>query len=128
MNKILFSVLLFISFNSYSQKSLNTRVIVTLPDTTGLYEKVRLALVKSDFIVKEDGNRDTLTTYPFNKSTTYVFAYAAIKGNVITFWGFFADTHGNLMGATVLPSKKEYKKIFYFNGDKYWKKHVSITK
>jgi hypothetical protein len=29
-----------------------------------MYEKVKIGLVKNDFIVKDDGNKDTLRTYP----------------------------------------------------------------
>ncbi len=128
MKKALFFILFLQTANAFAQKSDDTRIFVTLTDTTGIYEKIRLAFVKADFMVKDDRNKDTLTTYPLNiKSTTYVLAYAAIKGNVIEFWGYMGDSHGNLLGATVAPSKNNYKEIFYFKHDKYWNKLLSVA-
>ena len=112
----------------FAQKSLDTRIIVTVVDTVGLYEKARLAFVNDDFIIKDDRKIDTLSTYPLNiKSTTFVTAFAAIKGNQVTLWGYLADSQVNTLGYTINPSKKDYEKIFYYKTDKYWKKLISVA-
>lgn len=129
MNKVFFCFLLLITFNSsHAQKSLDTRVIVTVSDTAGLYEKVRMAFVDEGIIVVDNRRTDTISTQPFNiKSTTYIMTYASIINNTVTLWGYFADANKNLLGITVNPNIKEYQKIFYYPGDKYWKKLNKIA-
>lgn len=128
MNRVFFCILLLITSNTYAQKSLDTRVIVTVSDTVGLYEKVRMAFVDESIIVIENRRTDTISTQPFNiKSTTYIMTYACIKNNTVSLWGYFADANTNLLGITVNPNKKEYQKIFYYPGDKYWKKLNKIA-
>ncbi|MDB5203278.1 MAG: hypothetical protein JWQ27_2687 [Ferruginibacter sp.] len=129
MKTLLTAAVIFASLSCSAQKDLDTKIIVTMSDTAGLYEKIRMAFVKSDFIVKDDRNPDTLTTYPAHiKSTTYIKAFAALKNNTVTLWGYLGDSHGNLMGATVNPSAKDYKKIYYYKRDKYWNKLLSVAK
>src|SRR5579871_6859237 len=74
-----------------SQNVGDTKIIVSVDDTTGLYEKIKIALVKNDFIVKEDGNKDTLQTYSreFTSLQGFLKATAEIKGNTITIYGFY---------------------------------------
>ena len=113
---------------SYSQKSLDTRVVVTVSDTTNLYEKTRLAFVNSGFMVVDNRRQDTLTMYPYNiKSTGYITAFASINNNQVVIWGFLGNANNNLLGITVAPTKNQYQKIYYYKGDKYWKKLVSVA-
>lgn len=112
----------------YSQRSLDTRIIVTVTDTNNLYEKVRLAFVHEDFIVKDDRRYDTLTTYPMNiGGTSFIRSFAAISNNQVTFWGYVGDSDVNILGYTVNPSKGDFKKIFYYKTDKYWRKLQAIA-
>jgi len=128
--KIFLSAFFILQFLvSYSQKNLDTRITVTVEDTIDLLSAVKLAFVNSDFVVKDNHRVDTISTYPLNiKSTTYMSVLAFINGNTVEFWGYIADTHSNLLGATILPPSKEYTKIFYFKNDRYWKKLLSIAK
>ena len=128
MKRIFCCALLLISLNTHAQKSFDTRIIITVSDTTGLYEKVRMAIVEEELIVVDNRKIDTISTYPLNlKSTTYITAYASIKGNIVTIWGYLADANTNLIGITVNPNKKDYEKIFYYPSDKYWKKLKKIA-
>ena len=121
-------ILCVISTISFAQSSLDTRIIVTVSDSLNLYEKVRLAFVNEDFIVKDDRKLDSLTTYPMNiSSTTFIRAYAAISSRQVIFWGYLGDSEVNFLGYTVNPSKEDYKKIFYYKSDKYWKKLRAIA-
>jgi 16S rRNA C1402 (ribose-2'-O) methylase RsmI len=112
----------------YGQKSLDTRIIVTVSDTTGLYEKVRMAFVDEGIMIVDNRRTDSISTHPYNlQSTTYLLTYAAIKDNTVVFWGYLADANTNLLGITVNPSKNQYQKIFYYPRDKYWKKLKKIA-
>lgn len=55
--------ILLISTHSFGQKEGNSKIIIKLKDSVGIYNKVKYALVNSEFIVKDNGNEDTLTTY-----------------------------------------------------------------
>lgn len=46
---------LICAFNANAQTYLDQKIIVTVNDTTGIYQKVRIAFGKNDFQVKEDG-------------------------------------------------------------------------
>lgn len=129
MKYILFIILFIVPISIQAQKSLDTRIYITITDTTNWYEKVRVAFVDEDFIVKDNSRKDTLYTYPNNTvSTSYIYAFATIKGNIIELWGFLGDSHLNVLGYTVNPGKNDYKKIFYYKRDKYWNKLMAIAK
>lgn len=112
---------------SLAQKSLDTKIIVTVSDTAGLYEKVRLNFVNAEFIVKDTRNPDTLVTYPRDtKPIGYVTAIAAIKGNTVTFWGFVGQRNMNILGYTTAP--KDFEKIYYYKSGKGWKALSNVAK
>ncbi|RYZ79061.1 MAG: hypothetical protein EOP06_27890 [Proteobacteria bacterium] len=97
MKTIILYTLLSISLNAFGQKSLDTRIIVTVEDSIGIYEKVRMALVEEGFIIVDNRRTDSISTQPFNlKSTTYLLTYAAIKDNTVTIWGYLADANTNM--------------------------------
>jgi len=127
MKKIVFAFLLILSANSYAQKSLDTKIAVTVTDTVGLYEKVRMGFVNTDFIVKDTRRIDTLVTYPRDsKPLGYVTAFAAINGNTVTFWGFSANRKMNLLGYTVSPT--EYDKVYYYKRGTGWNLLLNVAK
>lgn len=127
MKLIIGSILILISLPAASQKSLDTRIIVTVSDTAGLYEKVRMAFVNSDFIVKDTRRIDTLATYPRDsKPLGYVTALAAINGNTVTIWGFSANRQMNMLGYTVAPD--EFTKVYYYKTGKGWKLLLTVAK
>jgi len=99
---------------------MNTKIIVTVSDTAGLYEKVRLNLVNADFIVKDTRRTDTIITYPRDTQPMgYVTAVASISGNTVTFWGFVGWKKMDALGYTVAP--KDFEKIYYYKTGKAWK-------
>ncbi len=128
MKYIIFSIYFLTSFCVFGQKNSDNRIIISFSDTSNLYEKVRLALINEDFMVKGDKKNDTLSTFPLNiQGNSFMIIYASIKKNVIELWGYLGYSNNNLMGITINPSKKDYKKIFYYKRDKYWKKMHSIA-
>src|SRR5258706_14883643 len=114
MKTVLFFLLLVPAI-CFSQKRLDTKIIVSVSDTIGLYEKVRLAFVNNEFIVKDNRNLDTLITYARETNPMgYVIAQAIISGNKVTISGRFSFRKMNSMGYTVMPSPSDYERIFYY--------------
>lgn len=125
MKKIFFTILAFTIFvNSYSQKFGESKIVITLSDTSMIYEKVKFAFEKSDFTIKDDNNKDTLTTSP--KSIFNPFGYAFIKaiitGNVVTLSGWYRQMPigGNYENKED-PKIEDYKRIIYFQNSSTWR-------
>lgn len=112
---------LIVAVNSYGQKKDDSKIIVSITDTIELYKKIKIALVNSDFIVKDNYNKDTLTTYPMEMKTIpgYALVKAIITGNTVTFSGVYGLIKINDWGYTATP--KNYQRIIYYKGSKTWK-------
>jgi hypothetical protein len=105
----------------FAQDKGDHKIIVTLTDTTDAYNKVKVALVGKDFVVKDNGNRDTLITYARELKNMPGFAVvvASINGNQITLWGSYGLKNIHNLGYSVQPT--EYKRIEYYKASKTWK-------
>ncbi len=103
-----------------AQKIDDTKIIITLSDKTDLYKKVKIALVDLDFIVKDNYNIDTLTTYPreFSGIPGHCRITAIIRDNTVTLSGVYGLTKIDDFGYT--RSAKEYQRIIYYKGSKGW--------
>jgi hypothetical protein len=88
---LLFSLFLICTLAASAQKKDDRKIIITLPDTSNLYQVARLVLINNEFIIKEDGRHDTVSTYQRELITRpgYVKFWAAIDGNTITMWGVY---------------------------------------
>ncbi len=114
-----FIPMLLISMYSFSQKEGNSKIIIKLADTAGIYNKVKYALVNSEFIVKDNGNRDTLTTYTQEYSGIFCKATAIIEGSTITLSGVYGLKRLDEFGYSGNP--KKYQDIIYYKGSQSWK-------
>lgn len=120
MKKILLFAFLLLTLVSYSQKKFDSKIIATLNDSVGLYEKVRIALINNEFIVKDNHNKDTLSTYVREISGVgYVLIRAIISGNSVTLAGVYGKKKLDIWGYTGSP--KDYENIIYYKGSKTWK-------
>ena len=118
--KLLFILLLLCPFLVNAQKNDDTKIIVTLNDSIDIYKKVKIALVDLDFIVKDNYNVDTLTTYSreFSNIPGQCRLTAIIKGNTVTLTGVYGLTKIDDFGYT--RSAKENQRIIYYKGSKGW--------
>lgn len=123
MKHLLFLLIPIISFG---QSNGDKKVIITV-DYPNIYEKLKVALVKENFIVKEDRNMDTVSTYPreFKNIPGYSVVRAVIKGNTIELSGFYGLTRKDDYGYTRSP--KKYKPISYYKGSKGWKLLLQVA-
>lgn len=124
--RILFIFLISLgSLNVVGQNKEDSKIIVTVNDSSNLYDKVKYALVNCDFIVKDNGNRDTLTTYIREYSKLYCMARAIIKGNTITLTSIYGLKRVDDWGYTQTP--KNYSQTIYYKGSKCWKLLMQVT-
>lgn len=119
MRYLFLIVLLVTSTSSFSQKDGDTKIIIKLTDSIGIYNKVKYALVNSDFIVKDNGNKDTLTTYTQEYSGVFCKATAIIQGNTITLSGVYGLKRIDDFGYTNSP--KKYQNIIFYKGSQSWR-------
>ena len=117
-----FIFLLFIASPLFisAQKVEDTKIRITLPDTIDIYKKVKIALVNADFIVKENYNLDTLTTYSreFTNMVGHCVIVSILKNNTVTLSGFYSLKRMNFIGLT--QSSNDFQKIMYYKSSKSW--------
>lgn len=123
---ILLTCLFLIPALSHGQNYLDSKIVVTA-NYSNIHERLKIALAKEDFIIKEDGNADTVTTYAreFKKIPGYAIARAEIKGHTITLTGVYGLKKINDWGYTTNP--KNYKPILYYKGSHGWKLLMQIA-
>ena len=119
MRNVFLLIMLLVWQYSFSQKEEDSKIIIRLSDSTGIYNKVKYALVNSEFIVKDNGNRDTLTTYMQDYSGIFCKATATIERNTVILSGVYGLKRLDEFGYTNNPNK--YQDIKYFKGSKGWK-------
>ena len=127
--RILYYATLFLLFSNrlIAQKLEDNLIVVTITDTTKLYERVRQAITFTDLIIREDSKRDTLITYSariYNKSI-FVVAKVTISGNQVKISGAYGLGLEDFWGYPAWP--KSYKRALYFKGSEAWQVLRSIA-
>lgn len=126
MKKIIITVITLVSIsNSYSQKKGDSEITVTLSDTVMIYENIANAFSKSGFVMKDEYNKDTLTTKAnsiFNPSG-YAIMRAIISGNTVTLNGWYkAQQYGAMIETNKeSPNLKNYNRIIYYKNSSTWR-------
>ena len=90
MKKFIFTFLILLLIqNAFSQKTEDNLIIVTVSDTTNIYQKVRQAITYTNLIIREDSKRDTLVTYSerIHGFTIFVVAKVVIAGSKVEISG-----------------------------------------
>jgi len=118
--KLIFILTLLCPILVNAQKNEDSKIIVTLNDSIDIYKKVKIALVDLDFIVKDNYNADTLTTYSreFSNIPGACRLTAIIRGTTVTLTGIYGLTKIDDFGYT--RSAKENQRIIYYKGSKGW--------
>jgi hypothetical protein len=115
---LLIPSLLIASF-VFAQRNDDRKIIIAVTDTINIYEKVKYALVNMDFMVKDNGHKDSITTYSRESNGIYCAARAIIEGNIVTLTGVYGLKRIDDWGYTQSP--KNYRSIIYYKGSKTWK-------
>jgi len=118
--KLLVILLLLFPLVINAQKTEDTKIKITLPNSIDIYKKVKIALVNADFIVKDNYNLDTLTTYSreFTNMAGHCVAVAIINENKVTLTGFYSLKRLNFIGLT--QSSNDFQKVMYYKSSKSW--------
>jgi hypothetical protein len=118
--KMLTLLLLMLPLFSEAQNYGDTKITVTVADSAELYKKVKIVLVNFDFIVKDNYNYDTLTTYPreFSNLNGQCRITAVIKNNTVILSGVYGMKKMDEWGYTLSP--RDVQNIIYFKGSKSW--------
>jgi hypothetical protein len=108
--------------SAFGQKEDDNLIVVTVSDTTKLYERVRHAITYSDFIIREDSKKDTLISYSekIDASTIYVIVKVVINNNKIEISGGYGLGLEDFWGYPAWP--KSYERIVYYKGSESWRK------
>jgi hypothetical protein len=127
MRYILLGLLVFPIF-CFSQKTGDNKIIITVHDSVDIYEKVRTALIKNDFILKEDLRKDTIITYPreFKTMAGYSIGIAKVSLNTVTLSGFYGLKNVSYFNVTKGP--RNYKPIIFYKGSHGWKLLMQVAK
>ena len=125
--KIIFFLLLVFPFFVSAQKTEDSQIKITLPNNIDIYRKVKIALVNADFIVKDNYNLDTLTTYSreFTNMAGHCVAVAIINENTVTLTGFYSLKRMNFIGLT--QSSNEFQKVMYYKSSKSWEVLMQVA-
>jgi hypothetical protein len=125
--KYIHVLLLLIPFVGFTQKEGDKTIIIKSKKTDSLYWHVKYALGKCDYIVREDGNRDTLRTFatksPFIDGFTVVIA--VINEGRVKLSGYYGLSQFDGWFFTHQPN--QYKHILYFDNSKAWKQLMYIV-
>jgi|SRR5215203_3161036 len=129
-------LIFFIPILTLGQKDGDKEIKIVVQASNGVYEKVKLTLVNSDFIIKEDGNKDTITTYSTEFNKIHYVIRAHIQKDTISLTAFSSLGPINFWGQSKTP--KKYKQISYYKGNGEWKilkqvadklgEHISYSK
>ena len=119
MKKLL--IILIIAFAShhhaFSQKEGDRKIIAKLADTSNIYTRVKLAIIKGGFTVRDDMNTHLLTSnVEVKKNLGYTVVKAEIKNDTVTVWGFYSNKNQNLFDIEIAPGK--YNRILYLKNNR----------
>ncbi len=106
--------------DAFSQKTEDNLIVVTISDTTNLYQKVRQAITYTNLVIREDSKKDTLVTLSerIHGFTIFVVAKVVIAGSQVEISGGYGLGLEDFWGYPAWP--KSYKPIIYFKGSEAW--------
>lgn len=119
-------LLLFLPFISFSQIYNDSKIIVTLPDSSNVYSKVKESLVRNGFQVKDLLTRDTLFTYPRVYKGMNVALRALIADNKVTITGYYSLKKMYDFGYAGESGNR--KRIIYYPGALTWNLMLKVSR
>lgn len=121
MKTILLITLFVFSFCAKAQKNFDNKILVTVSDTSNLYETVRTAMINADFVVKNEHTRGTLNSFPrYLLKIGYETVMCSINNNVVSISGYYSLTKVNTLGMPTKSGRKDQQRVIYYKGSKTW--------
>lgn len=124
-NLLIMCLLLFAG--SFAQQTGDSKIISKVSDTSDIYIKVKRALIKNGFTVKDDMDSLTLTTnLAVDPFLGYTIIKASITNDTVALRGFYCNKKFDLKGTVYEP--KGFYRILYFKGGNGWLllKHIAM--
>lgn len=120
MKIFLVAFVVFIFVPALAQNKGDSKIIITPADTSGIYNKLKIAFAKADFAVKELNIQDSLSTFPRELKTMsgFVVSNAIINNGKVTIEGFYTRRKISYYG--VIKTGKDVKPIIYYKTGKLW--------
>lgn len=110
-------VVIIFSCTSFAQKAGDRKIIVKLSDTSNIYTRVKLAIIKAGYTVRDDMNYQLLTSnVEVKKKLGYTIVKAEIRNDTVTVWGLYNSKNENVYGID-MAQLKHYKNIIYFKNN-----------
>jgi hypothetical protein len=92
----------------------DSKIFTKVSDTSNLYIRVKRAIIKSGFTVRDDMNDSLLTSNTeVVKHLGYTIIRAKIKNDTVTVWGYYSNKNQNLLDVDIAAGK--YNKIVCFH-------------
>lgn len=124
--KMIAYILLLLPLLSFSQIYNDSKIIVTLPDSSNVYAKVKESLVRNGFQVKDLLTRDTLFTYPRVYKGMNVALRALITDNKVTITGYYSLKKMYDFGYAGESGNR--KRIIYYPGALTWNLMLKVSR
>ena len=103
-------------YTVFSQKEGDKKIFVKVADTSNMYNRVKLAIIKAGFTVRDDMNYHLLTSnVEVKKVLGYTLIKAQISNDTVTIWGLYSNKNKNIYDIEIAPGK--YKNIIYFKNN-----------
>jgi len=125
MKKIFFLFVVIAPLLCFSQIKGDSKIIITVQDSTNIHKLVKNSLVKNDFVVK-DLPGDTITTYVRKYKGMYVALRSVVSGSRVTMTGFYSLSQIGDFGYEN-PSK-DRKRIIYYVGALTWNLMLKVSR
>jgi hypothetical protein len=113
--------LLLFTLSTVAQKTGDSKILTKVADTSNLYNKVKLAMIKGGFTVRDDMNPLVLiTNVSVKKHLGYTVIRADIRNDTVIVKGFYSNKNQNVFDIEINGGKGKYNKIAYFEGGYGW--------
>ena len=85
------AILLSVGIVLKCQEKADYKITITVSNTAGLYEKVKPAFIKQDFMIKVLGHKDSITIYrrELKRTTVVAIGLAKIEGIKVMVRGIY---------------------------------------
>ena len=113
---------------SFAQSKGDSKIVITVNKKDSLYNKVKQALTQNNFIVKDDGHKTVINTYPRKLEKTsncYSIAKAEISGNTIILSGLCGNKQIEDFSKAAPP--EDYKPVTYLKRSIAWKLLMDVV-
>jgi len=124
--KILLLAAFLFPLLSFSQIYGDSKIIITVSDSSNIYSRVKESMIRNGFVVKDLLTRDTLFTYPRVYKGMNIALRALVKGNRVTVTGYYSLKKMYDFGYAGESGNR--KRIIYYDGALTWRLMEKVSR